>query len=555
VNYWIAAMSRHDMGDADGRDEQISIALRQWHDMPGLVKVWQRSTWFRADHFGEEHETVENYRAALRLMICEHPIEDAKARLAEIFKSFNRGDYTDSLFARSQTLYFDHPDDLKCWGPMIVLSGKAEDVEKELHPAVVEAATARFGEAEVDAMLKAFELPPVSQVAKADGAENMGPAPEDPAVESEGDASSREAIEEPSAEHLAGGGALTTYVPFGGFAELGSREALEPDSPDTDAIRGAVLEVLGPEAPVQLGRLYRLVGKKFGYERVHAERRALIAAAIPAGCLHSDPFGDFVWSSPDQRGSWKGARTTPAGVTRPVEEIAPEELGNLLVLLAADSPGLEGDALISAAVTALGVKKRGKKILTRLQAVHEIYFQEGGHEVDSAAEGPSGEEVAPESGAGTAEQWVADYDEAVKIATAEDKHLFVNFSGSDWCGWCIRLYEEVFSHDEFLTPMTRDYVLVSLDFPRSEQAKAGVPNPERNIAVASLHDVSGYPTVLLMTAEGEVYGRTGYQEGGADAYVGHVSELRAKGMKQLNPDGDKPVGKAGFSFEKKGGTG
>ena len=44
-------------------------------------------------------------------------------------------------------------------------------------------------------------------------------------------------------------------------------------------------------------------------------------------------------------------------------------------------------------------------------------------------------------------------------------------------------------------------------------------------------------------------------EGGADAYVAHVSELRARGMKQLNPDGDKPVGKAGFSFEKEGGKG
>jgi len=131
------------------------------------------------------------------------------------------------------------------------------------------------------------------------------------------------------------------------------------------------------------------------------------------------------------------------------------------------------------------------------------------------------------------DHWVADYDEAVQLAKKQGKHLFVDFTGSDWCGWCIRLHEEVFDHDEFLTPMNKNYILVSLDFPNSEEIKAKVPNPQRNAALAQMHAVAGYPTVLLMTPDGQVYGRTGYEPGGAEVYVKHVNELRAKGMAAL----------------------
>ena len=127
------------------------------------------------------------------------------------------------------------------------------------------------------------------------------------------------------------------------------------------------------------------------------------------------------------------------------------------------------------------------------------------------------------------ESWVADYDVAVKIAEKQGKDLLVDFTGSDWCGYCIRLHKEVFRHEEFLRPARKDFVLVSLDFPKRAAARAKVPNPERNAALAQLYGVTGYPTVLLMTTDGTVYGRTGYRKGGPQAYVGHLAELRSKG--------------------------
>lgn len=129
--------------------------------------------------------------------------------------------------------------------------------------------------------------------------------------------------------------------------------------------------------------------------------------------------------------------------------------------------------------------------------------------------------------------WIADFDVAVEAAREQEKDLFVDFTGSDWCGWCIRLDEEVFSHDEFLTAAQEDYVLVKLDYPRGDEAKALVPNPERNEELSTRYNIRGFPTILLMTADGDVFGQTGYQPGGPEAYVTHMAELRESGRSAL----------------------
>ena len=130
------------------------------------------------------------------------------------------------------------------------------------------------------------------------------------------------------------------------------------------------------------------------------------------------------------------------------------------------------------------------------------------------------------------ETWFDDYDEAAAFAKEQGKDLLVDFTGSDWCGWCIRLHDEVFQHDVWMEGAQKDYVLVALDFPRDEEIKAKVPNPERNKALQAKYGVRGFPTILLMTADGEVFGRTGYQAGGPEKYLEHMAELRA-GRQQL----------------------
>ena len=140
--------------------------------------------------------------------------------------------------------------------------------------------------------------------------------------------------------------------------------------------------------------------------------------------------------------------------------------------------------------------------------------------------------VAP-AFAGDGAEWHQDYDKAVAAAKAEGKDMLVDFTGSDWCGWCIKLDEEVFSHESFLTGARKHFVLVKLDFPRKPENKAKVPNPKRNDELNAKYGVRGYPTVLLITPNGDVIGRTGYMRGGPENYTKSIIAMREKGHAAL----------------------
>ena len=130
-------------------------------------------------------------------------------------------------------------------------------------------------------------------------------------------------------------------------------------------------------------------------------------------------------------------------------------------------------------------------------------------------------------------KWYDDYDLAVEAAKREKKDLLVDFTGSDWCGWCIRLHKEVFDHAAFDAGVKDHFILVALDFPRGEEAKAKVPNAARNSELQMKYSVQGFPTILLMDAAGEVYGKTGYQAGGPEKYVESLDKMRTVGKKKL----------------------
>ena len=91
----------------------------------------------------------------------------------------------------------------------------------------------------------------------------------------------------------------------------------------------------------------------------------------------------------------------------------------------------------------------------------------------------------------------------------------------------------MWEHDSFAEGLESDFVFLYLDYPSGEEAKARVPNPERNEELQAKYGIRGFPTVLLMTAEGEVFGTTGYQPDGPEKYVEHVKALTESGKKAL----------------------
>ena len=128
--------------------------------------------------------------------------------------------------------------------------------------------------------------------------------------------------------------------------------------------------------------------------------------------------------------------------------------------------------------------------------------------------------------ASAGEGWGTDFEAAKKAAAEKKLPILADFSGSDWCGWCIKLDKEVFSKPEFQAYAKDNLVLFLADFPR--RTKIAPALEKANRALAEKYGVRGFPTVLLLDAEGKVLGRTGYQRGGPEAYVTHVKGLLAE---------------------------
>ncbi len=125
--------------------------------------------------------------------------------------------------------------------------------------------------------------------------------------------------------------------------------------------------------------------------------------------------------------------------------------------------------------------------------------------------------------ASAADGWLTDFEKARQKAAELKRPILVDFTGSDWCGWCFKLKEEVFTQKEFQDFAKDNLVLFKADFPRDRQ----LPEAERkqNESLLRKYQIRGFPTILLLKAGGEVIAQTGYQRGGAAAYVQHLQDL------------------------------
>ncbi|MGE4301794.1 MAG: thioredoxin family protein, partial [Victivallaceae bacterium] len=122
--------------------------------------------------------------------------------------------------------------------------------------------------------------------------------------------------------------------------------------------------------------------------------------------------------------------------------------------------------------------------------------------------------------------WLTDFEAAKKQATAENKPMFVLFTGSDWCPWCIKLERELLSSPEFGKYAKDNLVMVMVDFPRGKEIAPA--QAAANQKLSEQYNVSGFPTVLLMNAEGKVIGESGYEKLSPQKYVESVKKILNK---------------------------
>lgn len=136
-----------------------------------------------------------------------------------------------------------------------------------------------------------------------------------------------------------------------------------------------------------------------------------------------------------------------------------------------------------------------------------------------------------------AEGWLVDLNEAYSLSKKTKKPILANFTGTDWCGWCMKLKAEVFDKPEFKEWAKKNVVLIEIDFPRKKQLPEEIK--QQNAGLQQAFQVSGYPTIWVFNLDKdtqnqykiEALGKTGYVAGGPANFIKGVNDMIKQGAK------------------------
>jgi len=130
-------------------------------------------------------------------------------------------------------------------------------------------------------------------------------------------------------------------------------------------------------------------------------------------------------------------------------------------------------------------------------------------------------------------KWYTDVKEASAVSIKTKKPLLLFFTGSDWCGWCMKLQKEVFVQPDFAKWAKENVVLVELDYPKRKQLTPELT--KQNNEIGQMFGIRGYPTVWLVNSSNskdqlafERLGSTGYVAGGPQKWIEGANAILKK---------------------------
>jgi thioredoxin-related protein len=121
--------------------------------------------------------------------------------------------------------------------------------------------------------------------------------------------------------------------------------------------------------------------------------------------------------------------------------------------------------------------------------------------------------------------WETDYKKAQQTAKEQHKLLLINFTGSDWCGYCIQFDRTILSKQEFKDYANKNLVLLEIDFPRRKEQSDAVRT--QNQRLGSEYQIQAFPTVVILNGDGrKVWEYEGYFADGPQAFIAELEKLR-----------------------------
>jgi thioredoxin-related protein len=163
----------------------------------------------------------------------------------------------------------------------------------------------------------------------------------------------------------------------------------------------------------------------------------------------------------------------------------------------------------------------------RNQALANAQFQVHVKQAPAGKPADESREPAQVAASNSSVSWGTDLPAALNQARSENKLVLMDFTGSDWCPWCIKFDQEVLSTSQFTDYAGSKLILVRVDFPRHAPQSDELKHANHDLA--SRYGVDGYPTLLLVDASGAELGRqVGYAPGGPDAFIARLDGFSRK---------------------------
>ena len=104
--------------------------------------------------------------------------------------------------------------------------------------------------------------------------------------------------------------------------------------------------------------------------------------------------------------------------------------------------------------------------------------------------------------------WTQDYAAATNAAATDGKPVLLDFTGSDWCGWCMLMENKVFCTQEWEDWAATNIYLVAIDFP-NDTSKVPDEYQTRNRELSKQFGVREYPTFIVLDSKGQKLGQLG----------------------------------------------
>ena len=124
-----------------------------------------------------------------------------------------------------------------------------------------------------------------------------------------------------------------------------------------------------------------------------------------------------------------------------------------------------------------------------------------------------------------AQNWTTDFSKAKELSASQHKNIMLVFSGSDWCGPCIKMESQIWQSNEFITYADEDLILLKADFPKKKKNRLPKEQQAHNDMLAEKYHAK-FPLVVILNSKGEVLDSFGFlKDFTPQDYINRISKL------------------------------